>query len=94
MAISVTATVVTLSYTATQAQLTKVLNNAAQRLYSDFPIYTPGDPSTLVPFASLTNAQKLGVIDQFVRQVIIASARANADALALAVAQNDDQSLT
>ena len=93
MTIVVTQTTVTLSYTATQAQLTKVLTNAAQRLYPHYPVMSQVPPVPL-PFESLTQAQKLAVIDQYVRQIIITAALENVAALALLAAQADDQSIT
>ena len=94
MTIVVTSTTVTVSYVATQAQLTKVLNNAAQYLYQFYPVFNSQYPTVPIPFETLTNAQKLNVIDQHVKHVITIAARSNADALALAAAQADDQSIT
>ncbi len=77
MTISVANGVLTLSFKAPAAKMNTILSNASAKFYENFPYYDNNDPPQIIPFASLTNEQKLNIIDQHVRKTIIAAARDN-----------------
>ena len=99
MTITLAAGTLTLTYIAAQSQMVKVLTNAAEHLYLSHPLFVEGSrPPKRIPFADLTNAQRLAIIDDHVRFVIIQAARTqvanNAIATAQAAAAGDDQSIS
>jgi len=82
---------ITLTYTALPAQMTKVLLNAAEALYPSYRLYDSGKPRRPIPFASLTNAQRLEIINKHVRAVIVSAAEANRNKKAAEASHSDDQ---
>jgi hypothetical protein len=54
----------------------QVLENAAENLYPHYRIYDNAFPRRPIPFADLTNAQKLAVINKCVRTILRAAALA------------------
>jgi hypothetical protein len=98
MTISVANGVLTLSFKAPTAKMNTILANASSRFYESFPYYDNNDPPQIIPFASLTNEQKLNIIDQHVRKMIIAAARDNIIEIqveaARITAEQVDQSIT
>lgn len=66
---------VTLQYTAATSRVNETLEQAARFLYEHKRINQIYVDDVLVPFDSLSNAQKLGVIDTAVKQILIQWAR-------------------
>jgi hypothetical protein len=82
---------ITITYTATQTQLLKVLANAAEHLYPLYRLYDNSDPRRPIPYSSLTNAQKLDILNKFIRGAIVSAAEKNRDAKSILAGQTDDQ---
>lgn len=67
-------TTLTLKYTAGSARMQALLEGAAQALYAQGQTWwTEDEPPP--PFEKLTNAQKLGMISNFVKQSLLAAHR-------------------
>lgn len=86
-------TTLTLKYTAGSARMQALLEGAAQALYAQGQTWwTEDEPPP--PFEKLTNAQKLGMINAFVKRTLISIYRdrlvevAQAEAKAAAEAQS------
>jgi TRAP-type C4-dicarboxylate transport system substrate-binding protein len=98
MTITVANGILTLSFKAPTAKMNTILSNSSAKFYENFPYYDNNDPPQVIPFASLTNEQKLNIIDQHVRKMIIAAARDNIVetqvAAARVSAEQVDQSIT
>jgi hypothetical protein len=98
MAITVINGTVTLTYAATQAQLTKVLSNAAQYLYPRYQLFDNSEYPAPIPFSTLTNAQKLAIIDKHIRREIVEAAKSNVSetlvSTARTTAEKDDQTIS
>lgn len=74
----------TITYTATQAKLSRVLLSAAEYLYPHYPLY---EAENMIPFANLTNAQKLGIIDKHIKRVLMDAAQTQITTVAIEAAR-------
>ena len=64
-------------YTATTSSILSILGDAAELIYSQGVknVFTGvGDQQMLTPFASLTNQQKVDVVDEYFKQIVINAA--------------------
>ena len=78
----------TITYTGTQVKLSRILLAASEGLYHAYPVTVE---EKIVPFAELTNAQKLKVIDQHIKRVIMDAAQDFAVNTAMNTARTDAQ---
>jgi hypothetical protein len=69
----------TFTYTAELEKVQNVINNTVQFLYNHpgGQAYRQYDGGVLIPFDSLTNQQKVDIVDSFVRSSILQKSRRN-----------------
>ena len=80
----------TITYTGTPTKVNRILSLCSESLYPHYPIYNAED--VVIPFASLTNAQKLDVIDKHVKRVLMDSAKSFAVNSAMNIARTGAES--
>lgn len=79
----------TITYTGDPAKIARTLLLAAQHFYPHYPIY--GANGDMIPFDSLTNAQRMSIIDAHLKRVILDAARTYNVNAAMEVAKTQAQ---